>query len=282
MWLSAKNTFGSFVIGTEGKTRYMYCDVNGYVTVALGILLQNATVAKRLDWQVRGTKRKASASEVEDSFEKVKERYLELKKSGERLTDARKYRDTTDIRLSEAEIKHAIDKKLRGFENLWKGVLGSEWDSFPADAQVAILAISWRMGNPLAVKRKKRALYDAIIAQDFTTAAKESGFPGSSHRRKWKNQSLEYMFTNAATIEQVKAFLTPAPVQQLKKAVGTVVNATGLQSVGALAGQISKIAFASIAPVFSAYPDPAAIVFWPRKITIDDKGIHFDTMPKLP
>lgn len=31
MWLSVRQSFGQFKVGTEGKFKYMYCDVNGYV-----------------------------------------------------------------------------------------------------------------------------------------------------------------------------------------------------------------------------------------------------------
>ena len=131
-----------------------------------------------------------------------------LKLKGERLTDASKYRHTTQLRLTDAELMRIVFNKLDRFDAAWKSTIGSEWETFPADAQLAILGISWKMGVPLKMKQEKRALYDAIAKRDFSQAAKESSFSGSSARRRWKNQAIEWMFVNAGTVDSVQKVMS--------------------------------------------------------------------------
>jgi len=283
MWPSVREAFGQFKVGTEGKFKYMYCDVNGYVTTAVGNLLKNASEAKKLNWHISGAATTASPDQIEEAFNKVQEHYQELKRKGERLTDASKYRSTTNLRLTDAELMRIVFEKLRKFDAGWKISLGSAWETFPADAQLAILGISWKMGVPLKVKQDKRALYNAIIKRDFVTAAKESHFSGASRRRKWKNQALEFMFINAATVDSVQKTLKRLnqPDQNINALVQGDKFALAFFSAGLAQSAVTGGAIGVLAGWLAGLV-PAKVI-WPRKISLSDKGsLQVEIMPLHP
>ena len=172
----------------------------------MGTLLMDVNAARKLQWYIKGTRTAASSKEIEESFNKVKIRYKDLKEKGEKLTDASLYKSTTNIRLTQEGIDQATIKKLDGFDLLWKASL-PQWDSFPADAQLALLSIAWAMGVPATIRQRMKALYEAVVSRDFTKAAEESHFTGTSSKREWKNQAYEFMFLNAALrINSIKKY----------------------------------------------------------------------------
>ncbi len=281
MWPSVRQAFGQFKVGTEGKFKYMYCDVNGYVTTAVGNLLKNADEAKKLKWHLKDTMDAASPSQIEEGFDAVRQRYQDLKLKGERLTDASKYRHTTHLRLTDAELMRIVFDKLDRFDAAWKSAIGSEWATFPADAQLAILGISWKMGVPLKVKQEKRALYDAIAKRDFAKAAKESAFSGSSARRRWKNQAIEWMFVNAGTVDSVQNTLSRLnqPAQNLNTLIREDPFAATFLTTGLALSAVTRV---NILCGWLAALIPEKVV-WPKKVFINDSGkLQIDIMPIHP
>ncbi len=281
MWPSVRQAFGQFKVGTEGKFKYMYCDVNGYVTTAVGNLLKNADEAKKLKWHLKDTMDAASPSQIEEGFDAVRQRYQDLKLKGERLTDASKYRHTTHLRLTDAELMRIVFDKLDRFDAAWKSAIGSEWATFPADAQLAILGISWKMGVPLKVKQEKRALYDAIAKRDFAKAAKESAFSGSSARRRWKNQAIEWMFVNAGTVDSVQNTLSRLnqPAQNLNTLIREDPFAATFLTTGLALSAVTRV---NILGGWLAALIPEKVV-WPKKVFINDSGkLQIDIMPIHP
>jgi hypothetical protein len=283
MWPSVRQSFGQFKVGTEGKFKYMYCDVNGYVTTAVGNLLKNADEAKKLNWHVKDTAKAASPDQVEEGFNAVRQRYQDLKLKGERLTDASKYRHTTPLRLTEAELMRIVFNKLDRFDVAWKSAIGSEWETFPADAQLAILGISWKMGVPLKVKQEKRALYDAIAKRDFAKAAKESSFSGSSARRRWKNQAIEWMFVNAGTVDSVQKVLSRLnkPAQNIDALVQGDPFAAAFLAAGVAQSAVTRGAIGIFAGMLAGLI-PSQVI-WPKKVFLSDSGkLQIDIMPVHP
>ena len=66
MWASVKEKFGPFKVNSEGRTKYMYCDKNGNVTVGVGNMIDTTEKALKLTWHVRSTDAEASAQQVID------------------------------------------------------------------------------------------------------------------------------------------------------------------------------------------------------------------------
>ncbi len=281
MWPSVRQAFGQFKVGTEGKFKYMYCDVNGYVTTAVGNLLKNADEAKKLKWHLKDTMDAASPSQIEEGFDAVRQRYQDLKLKGERLTDASKYRHTTHLRLTDAELMRIVFDKLDRFDAAWKSAIGSEWATFPADAQLAILGISWKMGVPLKVKQEKRALYDAIAKRDFAKAAQESAFSGSSARRRWKNQAIEWMFVNAGTVDSVQNTLSRLnqPAQNLNTLIREDPFAAAFLTTSLALSAVTRV---NILGGWLAALIPEKVI-WPKKVFINNSGkLQTDIMPIHP
>lgn len=122
----------------EGSVPWMYRDVLGYVTTAIGYLVHDATEAAKLPFQVDG--RPATAKEIGDDFLRV----IALGRG----MPAHAYRayGPPHVELSDAAITALAIGRLRhefipGLQRLCPG-----FDGFPAPAQSALVDMAWNLG----------------------------------------------------------------------------------------------------------------------------------------
>ena len=76
------------------------------------------------------------------------------------------------------------------------------WNTYPADAQFACIAMMWGPGLWATLQNKYRTLTKAVEARDFAKASTLITFPVNfdAKKRYWLNQGFEFMLVNAAVV----------------------------------------------------------------------------------
>ena len=146
---SVRAIFPTFSRHFEGATSYPYLDVEGYVTTAIGCLIDPVGLALPLPWQIGG--RPATEPEVLAGWQAVKGAPGELQ--GDELAAwlehhaAGYYAQLSQLRLTDAAVDALLVERLASFEQTLIRRFGSEvWEAAPASAQLAALSMCWADG----------------------------------------------------------------------------------------------------------------------------------------
>lgn len=156
--------FKSFSIKLEGYIPYMYLDVKGLVTTGIGNLIDPVSVALLLPWRSKKDERIVTRNEVEYEWHKIK-CMKHLAQAG--ALAAAKY---CALYLREDDIGELVKKQLIRNEMTLKRYFPS-FDSYPADAQLAIHSMAWAMGSGWPAKFPN--CRTAIVMRDWKKAAEE-------------------------------------------------------------------------------------------------------------
>jgi hypothetical protein len=159
-------------IADEGYTTWMYLDVECLVTCGRGNKIDPVAEALTLDWE-RPDGSLATGLEIITAWNNVKA-HGQLRWLG---GENKAFADLTSIRLTKA----SIDKLDRVTIATMQQVLATrlpQLDTWPADAQLALLRWAWANG-PMAHYPK---MFAALAAKDFATAA---------HEAEWTNETDE-------------------------------------------------------------------------------------------
>lgn len=197
MFNSVQNAFLSFTIALEGSTTWMYQDVKGLVTTGYGNLIDSPQQANALTWYHKSGA-VATASEVAAEWATVKA------VTGE-TNSLSFWRDRATLNLSILELNTFALVKLKQFEAALKlKPQFKNYESWPADAQLAVNSMCWAMG-PDRMNQFVNFL-SAVGRADFLTAATQcemdaTGNPGLRPRNKLNKQ----MFVTAAAVIEKKA-----------------------------------------------------------------------------
>lgn len=191
MKLSVRSVYSKFTAEFEGEVPWMYLDVKGLVTVAIGNLIDPLPHALALPF-VKPTGEPASSTEIAIEWQNVKSR-PELAKLGHRV--AAKY---TAIRLTPEGIEKVVTSKLNAMARYLVGRF-PDFDAWPADAQLGVLSVAWACGPAFRFPKFEVAL----AAEDWSTAAYEcrietKGNPGVAPR----NKANEILFRNASYVKR--------------------------------------------------------------------------------
>ena len=180
--------FRTFNEPFEGAIPYMYLDVLGLVTVGVGNLIDPVTVATTLPFRFKHKPGIANPGALATKEQIVAE-WQELKAN---TSLARKGHlacaSITNLELDEAGIDAVIAKRLAQNENYLKCEPHfKDFDTWPADGQLALLSMAWAMG-PAGVVNFHH-LCASCATMDFKTAARqckmnEQGNPGLIPRNK--------------------------------------------------------------------------------------------------
>jgi GH24 family phage-related lysozyme (muramidase) len=135
----------------EGRVEHMYLDVLGLVTCGVGNLIDSRThesaglaLATALPWR-RPDGTLASADEIEAQWRALRAR-RDLSQRHYRF--ARDYLETRfryALTLTDEAIDELVARKLASNEVELRKRFPS-WDSWPADAQLAVASMAWAMG----------------------------------------------------------------------------------------------------------------------------------------
>lgn len=195
MWQSVRDAILPMMEPWEGKRiPWMYLDVKCLVTTGTGNLIDPSSAALDLPW-MRPDGTPADKSEVLAEWLYVKGRRDMATYGGGAFARV------THLRLTEAGLDALIEGKLDSNEAYLKKRFPA-WDTFPADAQLAIMSWAWAVG-PAANWPKFVA---AVLERDWDTAGEEShidetGNPGVRPR----NAANVILFHNASMIDAVGA-----------------------------------------------------------------------------
>lgn len=159
MRASVRNAFVAFSSPLEGVVPYMYADIKGLVTTAIGILIDPIHHALRLPWR-RFDGSMATASEIAADFSAIRSSPLAAK-HGHRYA-----KQLVNLHLDEQGVQDAVDGKMTIFDTYLRSRF-PDWESWPADAQLATMSMSWACGPAFRFPALDAALRD----QDWKRAA---------------------------------------------------------------------------------------------------------------
>jgi hypothetical protein len=227
---SVKDIFFDFSVGHEGFTPFPYADILNLVTTGIGNKIDNGKTclpnglkavqcarlnnvvsaaamepALRLPWKQRApgwTSKNPLAGDLVSPSE-VSDAWIKVKRQNEVVPDFSQrgggsYAGLTDITLDMDGLKTLFSSTLTDFENKIRG-RNPNWESWPADAQLAVLSMAWAMGPYFTDKFK--AMKIALDRGDFASAGAQSHFIGGDTAPTGKlsrNQENVIMFKNAA------------------------------------------------------------------------------------
>lgn len=135
---SVKKVFYSFTSRFEGAVPWMYLDVKGLVTTAVGNLIDPVSQALSLPF-VRADGSKASGGEIAADWNNVKTR-PELAKKGH--NEARRF---TKLRLTPEGMNELVLRQVERNEVILRKRF-PQYDEWPADAQLAMNSMAWALG----------------------------------------------------------------------------------------------------------------------------------------
>ena len=187
---------------SEGKIPYMYLDfrkdkkgnvLKGLVTVGIGHLLSLDDAKKRPFRKKADGTLVTNPSEIEQEWKLVDSRQdLSPKGSGA-------FAEITKLMLNSEDIETIFKKDVNGFAgSLKKDNAFADLDSWPADAQMGLLAMFFGMGSINGFPNFKKA----VIAKDFDRAAIE---PKMDLVASQRNKDIATLFRNAARVQEANA-----------------------------------------------------------------------------
>jgi hypothetical protein len=184
-----RDAFVRYTEPLEGRTDWLYCDVLGLVTTAYGVLVDPVPLAEALPWRWPVDGRQATRAEIRTEWQRVKDRQdLRLKGGGA-------YRGVSALRLSPADVEATTLRKLGGMVERLRHRF-TEWDAWPADAQLAVLSLSWACGPAFAYPK----LAAHLKAQDWRAAATECDIRPDHGTIKERNRRQRQCLENAARV----------------------------------------------------------------------------------
>ncbi|TCC43401.1 hemopexin repeat-containing protein [Kribbella sindirgiensis] len=189
--ISVRDYFPTFTQPLEGRVPYMYQDVKGLVTVAVGNLIDRPEDAAALSWVHIATGLAATRDEIVAEWHRIKNA-PGLAKGGHLAAKKIATLKMTELAMDEL-VKAKFDtneKRLAAFY--------PDWANWPADARLGAHSIAWAGAYFPAKWPNFNA---AANAQDWAAAVthctlSEAGNPGIAPRNKANRQ----LFSNAAAV----------------------------------------------------------------------------------
>lgn len=192
MRAAVRAAFVPFTAPLEGVVPWMYLDVKGLVTTAIGNLIDPIQYAMPLPWRNKVTGKLADRETVIREWARVKHD-KSLARLGHRAAER-----ITELRLTDEGVQYVVQSKLQQnwshLERRFPDIV--EW---PADAQLGMLSMAWALGPAF-----NWPLFQAAVkARNFFLAAEECkmrevGNPGVAPR----NRHNRTLFRNAGHVVQ--------------------------------------------------------------------------------
>jgi GH24 family phage-related lysozyme (muramidase) len=204
----------------EHKVSFMYLDTKNHVTVGIGHLLKNVEAAQALPFVYRADHQKtkdfpgaqkgqaATTDEIKDNYNKVMKR---ASKKGHKQNLSYKAFEDSELELTEKQILKIFYADVATAEHDL-GVLFPKIDSYPIEAQMALMDMVYNMGRGLLKGRK--LLVEAVKARDWEKAATKTS---AYCYRNWvktkkgdkRNEDTAALFRAAAVAEKQKKAKDP-------------------------------------------------------------------------
>jgi GH24 family phage-related lysozyme (muramidase) len=160
---AVRDRFLEFTAPLEGVVRWMYLDVKGLVTTGYGNLIDSIKTALEPEWSQPDGSR-ATRGDVIREWNKVKSN-VALAKQGHLAAER-----VTKLRLSDEAIEKLVFRVLDTMNaELVKAY--PNFEAWPADAQLATLAMAWACGP--AFRWSFRSLDKSLRAEDWKAASQQ-------------------------------------------------------------------------------------------------------------
>jgi hypothetical protein len=200
MWPSVQAYFQTFTTQFEGCVRYMYLDIKGLVTVGIGNLVDPVEAAQALPFQFKNQPGIAAPGSAATA-DQIAAEWATLKSNPNLAPRGfTACEPITQLELSDDSINTLVLTRLSQNESFLKRQRWfSNFDTWPADAQMGLLSMAWAMGpaGPGAFPNFRAACQNL----EFSVAAaqcqmNETGNPGLIPR----NRANFALFSNAAVV----------------------------------------------------------------------------------
>lgn len=190
--------FVPFTSALEGVVRWMYLDVKGLVTVAIGNLIDPVETALDVPFVYSGTEIRAPEAAIRREWERVKA-HPTAARQGHRVLDAE-----TSLRLTDAGIDYVVSKRLSLNDSILRQRF-PDFDDWSADAQLATHSMAWACGPYFRFPD----LENALRAHDWKAAAdrcrmRTEGNPGLVPR----NYANKALYLAAARLDRDDELVT--------------------------------------------------------------------------
>ena len=193
MWDSVRNIWVQFNQDLEGYLDFMYLDRRNFVTTGMGNLIDPHHVAEHLNWYDWRTGEYVSIDDIDGAWHLVKSR-TDLSPHG-----GGAFKNVTTLRITEEEINNLIYSKLDEMESyLKRRPPFTDLETWPADAQLALLSMAWAMG-PAFNFPHFQTLASQRLWREAATECRINPDVGAIRTRNNRNQQC---FNNAALIEE--------------------------------------------------------------------------------
>lgn len=159
---SVRDAFVAFSTKFEGCVSWMYLDVKGLVTVAIGNLIDPMSMALNLPFVDKTSGDAAVPAGIAAEWNQVKN-HPTAAKQGHRVLEA-----VTRLRLTPDGIQKVVLNKFDLNDSILKSRF-PDWDSWPAAAQLATHSMAWACGPAFHFV----SLADSLRKGDFVSAAKQ-------------------------------------------------------------------------------------------------------------
>ena len=192
MWDSVRNTWVQFNQDLEGYLDFMYLDTRNLVTTGMGNLIDPRPVAERLNWYDERTGEYVSIDDIDAAWDLVKSR-TDLSPLG-----GGAFKHVTSLRLTGEDINNLIFSKLDEMESyLQRRPPFRDYETWPADAQLALLSMAWGLGPAFNFPR-----FQAFASERrWREAATECRFTPDVGTIRVRNDRNQQCFNNAALVE---------------------------------------------------------------------------------
>lgn len=212
-----RKNFVAFTKPLEGVVPFLYLDVKCLVTIAIGNLVDPIEHALALPLD-HPDGRRATRDEIAVAWAKVKARKDLAWKGG------MAYASVTSLRLSPMNVEQVVFGKLDDIDRRL-ALRFPAYPTWPADAQLGVLSLSWACGPAFHFPRFEAA----CRALDFDTAAAECKIANEQGTIRTRNAANRTLFRNAAHVR--RAMLDPStlyyPVDLRERADEVTTEAGG-------------------------------------------------------
>jgi GH24 family phage-related lysozyme (muramidase) len=164
----------------EGVAAHMYLDSRSYITIGYGEMIPSASDTLRINMRRYDNRAAVTSDEKRGEWNMLRN----LSKAGvPRNFTAKSYQKNATLYITQVEADTLMGKKLDGFIHILRTNY-PKFDTFPEDAQVAMIEMTYNLGNKIHSQFKT---FTAVInnpkGPNWELAAKNSNRPQLSKER---------------------------------------------------------------------------------------------------
>lgn len=189
---SVARAFHGFSADLEGVVPFLYLDIKGLVTTAMGVLVDPMPMVDALPL-CRPDGSPASIAEKRAEWARVHAR------QDLRLRGGMVYRAVAQLHLTPEGVEAVTESRLRLTVAHLRRYY-PDWDQWPADAQLGTLSMAWACGAAFGTAGGWPKLHAALLARRWDDAAEECTIRGGG-TIPLRNRRTRLCYRNARQVE---------------------------------------------------------------------------------